>query len=383
MVFSPFAAMIAPIAVALTVGLLGWTYRALKPPPPKICGSPDGPPVTSPRIKLSDGRHLAYREAGVPREEAKYKIVVIHGFGSSKDLNLPASEELVEELRIYFLFFDRSGYGDSDPNPSRSVKSEAYDVQELADKLQIGSKFYVIGISMGAYPVYNFLLSNSTKRKKLLWQWIFSFFFRLAGASLVVPFVNYWWPCLPANLSNDAFSRLLAQDQWSFRVAHYTPWLFYWWVSQKWFPSLSILAGNMAIFSQSDLEILKKWSEAPSVGQEKIQQQGVYESLHRDIMASYGKWEFDPMDLINPFPNNEGSVHIWQGYEDRIIPFQVNRYLSEKLPWIHYHEVPDAGHLLIFESKNCEAVLRELVQRRNLVLNRNQKWLYSRPRWFD
>ncbi|MFQ6619692.1 hypothetical protein Gotur_001223 [Gossypium turneri] len=360
MVFSAFAAMIAPIAVALTVGLLGWTYRALKPPPPNICGSPDGPPVTSPRIKLSDGRHLAYREAGVPREEAKYKIVVIHGFGSSKDLNLPASEELGEELRIYFLFFDRSGYGDSDPNPSRSVKSEAYDVQELADKLQIGSKFYVIGISMGAYPNSCFLILLNGRS---YFGNGFSHFYRLAGASLVAPFVNYWWPCLPANLSNDAFSRLLAQDQWSFRVAHYTPWLFYWWMSQKWFPSLSILAGNMAIFSQSDLEILKKWSEAPSVGQEKIQQQGVYESLHRDIMVSYGKWEFDPMDLINPFPNNEGSVYIWQGYEDRIIPFQVNRYLSEKLPWIHYHEVPDAGHLLIFESKNSEAVLRELVQR--------------------
>ncbi|XP_021279114.1 uncharacterized protein LOC110412812 [Herrania umbratica] len=345
---SSFPAMIAPIAVALTVGLMGWAYQALKPPPPKICGSADGPPVTSPRIKLIDGRHLAYREAGVPKEEAKYKIVVMHGFDSSKDLNLPAPQELIEELEIYFLFFDRAGYGDSDPNPSRSVKSEAYDVQELADKLQIGSKFYVIGISMGAYPVYSCL--------KYIPH-------RLAGASLVVPFVHYWWPCLPANLSSRAFDRLLAQDQWSFRVAHYTPWLFYWWMTQKWFPSLSIVAGNMAIFSQSDLEILKKWSEAPSVGQEKIRQQGVHESLYRDIMVSYGKWEFDPMDLVNPFPDNEGSVHIWQGYEDRIIPFQVNRYLSEKLPWIHYHEVPDAGHLLIFESKNCEAVLRALLHR--------------------
>ncbi|KAE8733058.1 putative catalytic [Hibiscus syriacus] len=169
-------------------GLLGWACQALKPPPPRICGSADGPPVTSSRIKLDDGRHLAYREAGVPREEAKYKIVVIHGFDSSKDLNLPTPQE----LRIYFLFFDRAGYGDSDPNPYRSVKSEAYDVQELADKL--------------------------------------------AGASLVVPFVNYWWPRLPANISNEAFGRLLAQDQWSFRVAHYPPWLFYWWMSQKWFP---------------------------------------------------------------------------------------------------------------------------------------------------
>jgi hypothetical protein len=37
------------------------------------------------------------------------------------------------------------------------VKSEAFDIQELADQLQIGSKFYVIGISMGAYPIWGCL----------------------------------------------------------------------------------------------------------------------------------------------------------------------------------------------------------------------------------
>ncbi|GLT48732.1 hypothetical protein SLA2020_223400 [Shorea laevis] len=338
--------MFAPIAVALAVGLLGWAYRSLKPPPPNICGSPGGPPVTSPRIKLSDGRHLAYKETGVPKEEAKYKIIVTHGFDSSKDLSLTAPQELIEELKIYFLTFDRAGYGDSDPNPLRSVKSEAYDVQELADKLQIGSKFYVIGISMGAYPVYSCL--------KYIPH-------RLLGASLVVPFVHYWWPCLPANLSRVAIRKLLVQDQWAFRVAHYTPWLFYWWLTQKVFPSLSIMTGNMAIFSNPDMEIIKKWLEVPPDGQDKIRQQGIFESLCRDIMVSYGKWEFDPMDLKNPFPENEGSVHIWQGYEDRIIPLEINRYLSDKLPWIQYHEVPNAGHLLFFESKNCEAILRALL----------------------
>lgn len=75
--------------MAVAVGVLGWAYQALKPLPPKICGSRNGPPVTSPRVKLSDGRYLAYREIGTPKEEAKYKVVVIHGFDSSKDLNLP------------------------------------------------------------------------------------------------------------------------------------------------------------------------------------------------------------------------------------------------------------------------------------------------------
>lgn len=74
-----------------------------------------------------------------------------------KNLCFIYGQELIDELRIYFLFFDRAGYGESDPYPSRSVKSEAYDIQELADLLQIGSKFYVIGISMGAYPVWSCL----------------------------------------------------------------------------------------------------------------------------------------------------------------------------------------------------------------------------------
>ncbi|KAA8549860.1 hypothetical protein F0562_001544 [Nyssa sinensis] len=341
-----FPVMIAELAVAVTVGILGWVYLATKPPPPKICGSPGGPPVTSPRITLSDGRHLSYKETGVSKEEAKHKIIVIHGFNSSKDVNLPISQELIEELQIYFLSFDRAGYGESDPNPKRTVKSEAFDIQELADKLQIGSRFHVIGVSMGAYAI---------------WSCLKYIPHRLSGAALVVPFVNYWWPCFPASLSKEGLMRLLPGDRWTFRVAHYSPWLFNLWMTQKWFPSLSMMAGNMAIFCRQDLEMLKKLSETPSVGEEKIVQQGVYESLYRDILAGYGKWEFDPMDITNPFPNSEGSVHIWQGFEDRIIPYKLNRYISEKLPWIRYHEVPDVGHFLIFESILCEAILRELL----------------------
>lgn len=91
--------------------------------------------------------------------------------------------------------------------------------------------------------------------------------YRLSGAALVVPFVHYWWPRFPSNLASEAFKRLLVQDQWTFRIAHYAPWLFYWWMTQKWFPSLSITAGKTEILSEEDLEILKRWSETQTVGQ--------------------------------------------------------------------------------------------------------------------
>ncbi|XP_022142538.1 uncharacterized protein LOC111012628 [Momordica charantia] len=338
--------MITPIGVAFAVGLLGWVYQALKPSPPKICGSANGPPVTSPRVKLNDGRHLAYREFGVPKEEAQYKIIMCHGYNSSKDMYLPASQELIEELKLYIVLYDRAGYGESDPYPSRSVKSEALDIQELADKLHLGTKFYVIGCSMGAYAIWSCL--NYIPH-------------RLLGASLVVPFVNYWWPSVPPALSLQTFGKLPQSYQRTFQIAHHTPWLYYWWMTQKWFPTL---VGD-GMFCDSDLELINRLSGCLNHGQEKITQQGEHESLNRDILAAYrGKWEFDPViNLSNPFPDNKGSVHMWQGCEDRVIPIEFNRFIAEKLPWIQYHEVPNAGHLIIHDAEVFGAIIRALLAR--------------------
>lgn len=58
-------------------------------------------------------------------------------------------QALIEELGIYILSFDRAGYGQSDPNPKMTEKSIALDIEELADQLKLGPKFYVIGFSMG------------------------------------------------------------------------------------------------------------------------------------------------------------------------------------------------------------------------------------------
>lgn len=97
------------------------------------------------------------------------------------------------------------------------------------------------------------------------------------------------------------------------------------------------------------------------IHQDKTRQQGVYESLYRDIMAGYGKWEFDPLDISNPWPDNNGAAHIWQGYEDKVIPYKINRFLSEKLPFVRYHEVPGKGHFLAFDGGLCEEIFRTLL----------------------
>lgn len=322
----------------------GMVYQETELPPPQSDQSPDNPPGNAPRIKLRDGRYLAYREQGVPKNQSKYNVIIVHGFGSSKEMNFLAPQGMIEELGIYFLLYDRAGYGESDPNLRRSVKSEALDIQELADQLEIGSKFYVIGVSMGSYAI---------------WSCLKYIPHRLAGAALIVPVVNYNWPSLPKKLIREDYRRNLVQ--WTCRFAKYAPGLLHWWVTQKWTPSTSVLEKNPAFSNTHDMEVLKKIPGFSMLSQEKIRQRDVFDTLRHDFIVAFGDWEFDPMELSNPFQQNEGSVHIWQGYEDKVVPFQLQRCISKKLPWIQYHEVPGGGHLIVHYTGLCEAVLRALL----------------------
>ncbi len=338
--------MVKKLVLVSFMGLVAWAFQASRPPQPKTCGSPDGPPVTASRVKLNDGRHLAYKEHGVPKDTAKYKIVYVHGFDNSRhDVFIAgASPDVIEGLGVYIVSFDRPGYGESDPDPKRTEKSLAFDIEELADKLELGSKFYVVGFSMGA---------------QVVWSCLKYIPHRVAGATLLAPLINFWWPGFPANLSTEVFNQQFPRDQWTYRVAHHLPWLTYWWNTQTWFPSSSVIARNPALLSAQDIEIIQKMPANPYQGHST--QQGVYESIHRDLLMAFGTWGFDPMDLENPFPNNEGSVHIWHGDEDGFVPIALQRYIAERLPWIHYHEIPGAGHLFPAVPGMSDAIVKSLL----------------------
>nr|GEY17354.1 hypothetical protein [Tanacetum cinerariifolium] len=251
------------------------------------------------RIKLSDGRLLAYKERGVPKSEASYRVVIVHGFASSKEMNFMASQKLIDELGIYLLQFDRAGYGESDPNPKRSLKSEASDIEELADQLQLGSKFYIVGVSVGSYPT---------------WSCVKNIPERLAGVALV-----------------------------------------------KMFPSSSVLDRNVSFFSTKDMEVVKNTPGYQLLNKSQLKEEPIFHSLCKDIIVAFGKWDFDPLSLTNPFGGSECRFHIWQGYEDKVVPVELQRYISTRLPWIKYREVPDGGHLLVYDTDVCEAILRSLL----------------------
>ncbi|KAF3498872.1 hypothetical protein DY000_02056162 [Brassica cretica] len=69
--------------VIVLIALGAWAIVSFTvPPPSKRCGTPGGPPITAPRIRLSNGSYLAYQEHGVSRQNATLKIIFIHAFAT-------------------------------------------------------------------------------------------------------------------------------------------------------------------------------------------------------------------------------------------------------------------------------------------------------------
>lgn len=337
-----------------SIGILAWAYQAIQPPQTKIPGSPGGPSVTAPRIKLRDGRHLAYKEHGAPKDAAKFKIVYVHCFDSCRHDAVVENifpQKIIDDLGVYVVSFDRPGYGQSDPDPKRTTESIALDIEELADQLGLGSKFYVVGYSIGG---------------QIVWSCIKYIPHRLAGAALLAPVINYWWPGFPANMSTEAYNQMPQRNQWALRVAHYASWLTYWWNTQKLFPPSSVVTASPDVYSPSDKKIIAQYiRETPAEVRQQVQfevrQQGEFESLHRDLMISFGTWEFTPMDLESPFPNNEGTIHVWQGDNDMLVPVTMQRFISQQLPWIQYHELPEYGHAFPYANGMSDVITKVLL----------------------
>lgn len=87
--------------------------------------------------------------------------------------------------------------------------------------------------------------------------------YRLAGVTLVVPVMNYWWPSFDSEMVNREFKKQLKRDRWKLRISHYAPGLVYWWMTQKIFPNSSIMQGHPILGNPRDVQTIMQMSKVP------------------------------------------------------------------------------------------------------------------------
>src|SRR5260370_37285137 len=97
-------------------------------------------------VRLPDSRRLACEEYGEPDGDP---VFFLHGTPGSRLGPRPRAIVLYQ-LGVRLIAFDRPGYGQSDPQPGRTVADVASDVSAIADYLEL-DHFAVIGRS-GADP---------------------------------------------------------------------------------------------------------------------------------------------------------------------------------------------------------------------------------------
>jgi pimeloyl-ACP methyl ester carboxylesterase len=107
------------------------------------------PPIAAARmegtVELSDGRSIGVAEYGDAKGEA---IFWFHGTPGGRRQVPPRARDIARERGVRLIGVERPGIGSSTPHLHRNVAEGARDIEQLADRLDIG-RFGVIGLSGG------------------------------------------------------------------------------------------------------------------------------------------------------------------------------------------------------------------------------------------
>ncbi|KAK8600265.1 hypothetical protein V6N13_059921 [Hibiscus sabdariffa] len=343
--------------LALSALNLNGGHDGLAPPMKKVIVHP---PSAS-RIQLPDGRHLAYREIGVPADKARFSLIAPHSFLSSRLAGIPGvTTSLLEEFGVRLITYDLPGFGESDPHPSRNLNSSAFDMLHLADAVGVNDdKFWVLGYSSGSMHAWAALRHVSHK---------------IAGAAMVAPMISPYEPSLTKEEMKSIWGESLPRRKLMYYLARRFPKLlsFFYrrsflsgkhgriekWMSVSlgrrdeiliegatfedfWHRDVeeSIRQGNTKPFIEEAVLQVSNWgfSFADLQVQRKCYKNGIFPWLK----SLYSKAECELAGFLGP-------IHIWQGMDDQAVPQGMIDHISRILPGATMHKLPNEGHFSFF-----------------------------------
>ena len=279
--------------------------------------------------QLSDGRRLAFEDLGDPDG---LPVFVFHGSPSCRLApGLYPGEPIPWNVRL--IAPDRPGFGQSDPQPGRTLADWPDDVAALADALRL-DRFYLAGGSSGGPAV----LSCGWKLSD-----------RVVAAALVGGLAPPHDASLTAAMGRTSRTLLALARRAPFLVR--LNYEFLAWLSRRNpVRAASLVVSRMAKADAAVLERPEIASMLREVLPETFRQGGRWPAAELSMYAR--AWPFALDEVTIP-------VDLWYGDADPTVPVEMGQHLAARLPNATLHVISGGGHLWVYD--HLSEVLQALV----------------------
>lgn len=272
------------------------------------------PEVTLERLRLPDGRALAWSEFGA---RGGRPVLYFHGFPGSR-LEAGAVARGAERAGVRLISVDRPGFGGSEYQRGRRLLDWPTDVSALADHLGL-ERFALAGASAGA--PYALACAHALPE-------------RTSAVGLACPLA----PPRVRGLRRGMFR----PNRVGLAAAAIGPW-FVW-------PTLALLSRRMLRDAEGAIARLARALPAPDrellerpelralfaeVTREAFR--GGARGPAREVLVMNQGWGFELSSVTQP-------VQLWHGERDGVLPVAMGRWLANALPRCEARFFPDEGH---------------------------------------
>lgn len=270
------------------------------------------------RLRLPDGRRLAFVEFGAPDGRP---VIYHHGSPSSR-IEAALFAEAARRGDIRLIAFDRPGIGRSDYRPKWTYPALADDVAALADQLGL-RRFGVLGWSGGGPPALACARLMPERVRRIV----------LVGA---VPF-----GALRRRRVRGAAAPLKrAVGRCAWHLPRALDWLV--WPLGGFARRLPryFIDAYSARLSAADRRVLNGPANRAIIKADFVEsfRQGVRGYAH-DLDRMFSHWDFDPAAIELPVP-------IWQGSDDELVRPDLERALGAIMPTAELRLFEGEGHYL-------------------------------------
>jgi pimeloyl-ACP methyl ester carboxylesterase len=284
-------------------------------------------------VSAPDGRSLETLSVGPPDALP----LLFHGGTPTAAIAFPPAVDVLDRFPVRFVTYSRPGYGGSDPHPGRSVADAAGDVAAILDALA-AEEFVTIGWSGGGPHALACAALLADRCRAVA---------TIAGVA-PYPAAGLDWLAGMGEENRAEFGAAMVGAQ---------PLSAYLEGAARGLADVTpdqVAAALGDLVSEVDVASLQgayaEWLAATS---RKSVSNGIA-GWRDDDLAFVRPWGFELADIDRP-------VAVWQGDQDRMVPFAHGEWLADQLPTAHRHLLPDHGHLSLAVDA-FEDIVRDLLE---------------------